>query len=118
MLDLAAIKARAADRLAKPATLASVANPANPANQHAAGISQLAALAALAEIEDHRPPVRRTAELIRAINACCDARGDDDANRAGLIAECSALDPAGQADMTEHFQQQAATWLRVTGVAR
>ena len=48
MLDLATLKARAADRLANPATLANAANPANPANQQDAPISQLAALAGLA----------------------------------------------------------------------
>jgi|GEM_PF-2088144 len=53
-----------------------------------------------------------SAALVRAIHACCDARSDDDANRAILIAECTALDAAGQADMTEHFQQQAVIWQR------
>jgi hypothetical protein len=66
-------------------------------------------------IRDHKSELlvllaRPTAELVKAINACCDARGDDDANRAGLIAECSALTTAGQADMREHFEQQTAIW--------
>jgi hypothetical protein len=55
---------------------------------------------------------RGTGALVRAINACCDLRGDDDRNRAGLIAECSALTPAGQADMREHFEQETANWQR------
>lgn len=47
----------------------------------------------------------RTA-LIKAINRCCDARGDDDANRAALISECSLLPPAGQVDMCDHFTRE------------
>jgi hypothetical protein len=45
--------------------------------------------------------------LIEAINRCCDARGDDVTNRAGLIAECTSLAPDGQADMREHFEAEA-----------
>ncbi|MBL8348887.1 MAG: hypothetical protein JNL87_01110 [Burkholderiaceae bacterium] len=52
------------------------------------------------------------AALVKAINACCDARGDDDNNRAGLITECTALDAAGQADMREHFETEALIWQR------
>ncbi len=48
------------------------------------------------------------AGLFKAINRCCDARGDDDRNRAALIAECAELTPAEQADMREHFETQAA----------
>lgn len=56
-----------------------------------------------------------TADLIAAINRCCDARGDDAESRGGLIRECLALPPAMQADAREHFDEQAALWWRVTG---
>ena len=55
---------------------------------------------------------RRTAALVAAINHCCDIRGDDDENRAGLIRECCALPPVGQGDMREHFEQEAKRWER------
>ncbi len=50
---------------------------------------------------------RRATALRQAINGCCDARGDDDENRAALIRECGALPPDAQADMLEHFQREA-----------
>jgi hypothetical protein len=50
------------------------------------------------------------AALAAAINRACDARGDSDANRAGLLAECAALPPEGQADMLAHFTLEAARW--------
>ena len=50
--------------------------------------------------------------LVKAINRCCDARGDDDRNRAALIAECAELTPAEQADMTDHFNAETAIWHR------
>lgn len=52
------------------------------------------------------------AGLVKAINRCCDARGDDDRNRAALIAECAELTPAEQTDMREHFEAEAAMWQR------
>ena len=56
----------------------------------------------------------RLATTLRdSINRCCDARGDDEHNRAALIAECMRLPPSGQADMHEHFEQEAARWERV-----
>ena len=55
--------------------------------------------------------VARLATGLRdSINRCCDARGDDARNRAALIAECMRLLPSGQADMKEHFEQEAARW--------
>ena len=48
--------------------------------------------------------------LADAINRACDARGDDAATRAGLLAECAALPPEGQADMLAHFTIEAARW--------
>lgn len=48
--------------------------------------------------------------LAAAINRACDVRGDDDGNRAGLLAECAALPPEGQADMLAHFTVEAARW--------
>ena len=50
---------------------------------------------------------RRATALRQSIDRCCDARGDDDENRAALICECSALPPDAQADMVEHFQREA-----------
>lgn len=35
---------------------------------------------------------------------------DDDENRAALIDECATLDAAAQADLLEHFAQEAALW--------
>ena len=45
--------------------------------------------------------------LIAAVNRCCDARGDDDCNRAALVADCKRLAPHEQADMREHFDAEA-----------
>ena len=45
--------------------------------------------------------------LAAAINRACDVRGDSDANRAGLLAECAALPREGQADMLAHFTLEA-----------
>jgi hypothetical protein len=53
---------------------------------------------------------RRATALRQAIDRCCDARGDDDDNRAGLIRECSELPPDGQADMLEHYEREAIRW--------
>lgn len=64
--------------------------------------TELLAAAAAAE--------RGTADLIAAINACCDLRGDDDHNRIGLIAECRLLPARAQADLREHFKQEADRW--------
>jgi hypothetical protein len=58
----------------------------------------------------HRLP----AALVAAINSACDARGDDDANRQGLIAEGLALTPDMQADLLAHFADVARIWRRVT----
>ena len=55
---------------------------------------------------------RTGAALVKAINRCCSARCDDDANLAALIAECVALDAAGQADMLAHFSAEADRWER------
>lgn len=46
--------------------------------------------------------------LADAINRACDLRGDDEAHRAVLLAECAALPPEGQADMLAHFVVEAA----------
>jgi len=50
------------------------------------------------------------AALAVAINRACDVRGDDDANRAALLAACALLPRAGQADMLEHFMIEAVGW--------
>lgn len=69
-------------------------------------------------IRDHRTELlallaRSTlAALAKAIDSCCVLRGDTEANRAALIAECAELTPAEQADMTEHFEAETAIWQR------
>ena len=50
---------------------------------------------------------RRATALRKSIERCCNARGDDDENRAVLIRECGELPPDAQADMLEHFQREA-----------
>ena len=50
---------------------------------------------------------RRATALRQGIERCCDARGDDDENRAALIRECGELSPDAQADMLDHFQREA-----------
>ena len=50
---------------------------------------------------------RRATALRQSIDRCCDARGDDDENRAALIRECGELSPDAQADMLDHFQREA-----------
>ena len=56
-----------------------------------------------------------TVALVQAINRACDARGDDAANRQGLIDECSVLPKSGQADMQEHFVEEAIRWEKASG---
>ena len=56
-------------------------------------------------------------KLIAAIRTCCAPRGDTDRNRDGLIAEAADYDIDQQIDLTEHFNEQAAIWRRVTGAA-
>lgn len=48
--------------------------------------------------------------LIASINNCCDARGDDQNNRAQLIAESALLVPHEQADMLAHFEAETTRW--------
>ncbi len=57
------------------------------------------------------------AALAASINRTCDLRGDDDANRAGLLAECGALSLSEQAEMLEHFDEQARMWAAACGIA-
>ena len=54
--------------------------------------------------------------LVASIDRCCDARGDDDTNRAGLLVECASLSPDGQEDMRQHFEDEAARWKRAAGL--
>lgn len=51
-------------------------------------------------------------DLIAAVNRCCDARGDDDGNRAALFADCKRLTPHEQADMLEHFDGETRRFTR------
>ena len=61
----------------------------------------------------HRLP----AALVSAIGRCCDARGDDEHNRAGLIAESASYSPHQMADLIEHFDLEADRWVLATGQA-
>lgn len=103
MLDLDAIRQRAATRVsvATPANAANWLTPTGPAPT--AAISQLAALATVAS--DFQAQV-----LADTITAACAARGDDEANRVALIDECQALPPAMQQDIREHFAEVARIW--------
>ena len=104
MLDLKSVRQRAATRV----SLATVANPATWLIQ-VPPISQLATLAGVAS--ERRPAEGLVEALADAINRACDIRGDDAINRAGLLAECAALPPEGQADLLAHFTIEAARWV-------
>lgn len=54
----------------------------------------------------------QNADLIAAIHRACDARGDADHIRAGLIAEVGDFTPDHQRDLTEHFHAEADLWHR------
>ncbi len=121
MIDLQAIRRRAVSRtpLATPANPANWlireagearASAANPANRliQATPISQLATLAGVASKNGRAQSLAEA--LAGAINRTCDVRDDSDANRAGLLAECAALPPEGQADLLAHFAIEAARW--------
>ncbi len=56
--------------------------------------------------------------LVLAINRCCDARGDDDGNRAALILECLALPAWEQRELRDHFNEEAARWEGAGGVCQ
>ena len=71
--------------------------------------------------ESDKAPLSVATQLRRAIDRCCNARGDDDVNRAALISESSALPVDGQRDMQQHFDQEAERWeraLKPPGVPR
>jgi hypothetical protein len=70
----------------------------------------------LARQQRDKGPEWHATRLRQAIDRCCDARGDDDGNRAALIEECAQLPPAGQDDMREHFEQQAERWESACGL--
>lgn len=53
--------------------------------------------------------------LMSAIDRCCAARGDTDANRAALIVECCAYPAWEQADLLDHFTTEAERWEAATG---
>ena len=57
------------------------------------------------------------ANLVDAINRCCDLRGDDDRNRDGLIAEAADYSVEAQRDLIEHFANETAIWRAATGEA-
>jgi hypothetical protein len=56
---------------------------------------------------------RITSALVGAIHRTCDARGDDDANRAALIADAVALSIDMQADLLAHFTVETARYARL-----
>jgi hypothetical protein len=53
---------------------------------------------------------RITSALVAAINRTCDVRGDNDGNRAALIADAMALSIDLQADLLAHFTVEAARY--------
>lgn len=53
--------------------------------------------------------------LMQAIHRCCDARGDDDGNRAALILECMALAAWEQRELVEHFNAEADRFSSAAG---
>jgi hypothetical protein len=57
---------------------------------------------------------RLTAALVEAIGKCCDVRGDDDTNRAALLADAAELPVHLQADLLAHFTVEAARYGRPT----
>lgn len=65
-----------------------------------------------------REAERVTADLIASINACCDARGDTDRNRAALLSEIGDFTPDHQRDLIEHFTGEAAIWHRANAGLR
>jgi hypothetical protein len=72
-----------------------------------------------AAIRADKPELLRLPEsLMDAINRCCAARGDDAANRAALILECSVLPAWEQRELRDHFNEQAAMWQRANGGGR
>jgi hypothetical protein len=50
--------------------------------------------------------------LLEAVDRLCDARGDDQINRADLVAECQVQQASSQRDLLEHFQREAGRWER------
>jgi len=64
---------------------------------------------------DVRAAEELATSLIASINRCCDARGDDDHNRANLIHESGNFSPHQMADLIEHFDEQTAIWHLTTG---
>jgi hypothetical protein len=53
--------------------------------------------------------------IVISINRACALRGDAEANRRALIAECTQLPPNKQTDLVEHFDQEARIWARAAG---
>ena len=58
--------------------------------------------------------VELRAALAAAINRACAARGDDDANRIALLAECAERSPEDQADLIAHFTLVAIQYEAIT----
>ena len=63
--------------------------------------------------KDGRPEAEHTtADLIAAINRCCDVRGESAGNRAGLITEAADFTLDHQRDLADHFNGEADRWHR------
>lgn len=72
------------------------------ATGHATGVQLDSCIAT--EIETPKvASLHLATELAAAINRACAARGDDEANRIALLAECAEVSPEDQADLLAHF---------------
>jgi hypothetical protein len=81
---------------------------AEPATPHATGVQQPRCTTPRNTAPD--ATARLVAALVQAVNRTCDARGDDSANRAELIADALALPVELQADLLAHFTVEAARY--------
>jgi hypothetical protein len=93
----------------------SCASPSATVHEH----NQVAQLRCLASATRNFGPLtahRVGSALADSINTACDLRGDDEANRAGLLEECRALSADAQLDMLGHFDQVTDIWATATGV--
>lgn len=59
-----------------------------------------------------------TACLLSAIREATSLRGDSAQQTAALIEDCLRQSRADKLDLTEHFEEQAALWRKVTGADR
>lgn len=106
-IDIAALRKRAATRLPLlPRYPNSTSDAQHVERCHLATHATLlpdgiAAGSRVATVATHAQDLAQ--RLAAAINVACDARGDEDANRAALLIECVAQPPHMQADLLAHF---------------